>query len=396
MLKQVQPSGDDVVASREIFVWTLDEAGLESLHSKDVPWFGHMFQKPDATAGEDGGSHCCAEDADPQVKQEEDLEDQPEPAGSHPEFALGSGAFFEAIKPGEFIGTQAEPENADNDVVTLRDRTVHERFASFVQEFSRLIFPRGPPILGLTVASTIQKREEFHVAVIDAFLETISSPSQTILYQTLCDLGALRAGALQQKVEPQHVFHYVEKELQQLTQQLQQAPPTTGTSSVVDLENHKQKDRKVLSEDIDRLQQQLLSLRAVQQQFHDVFQIPRPQILTPILTRHHFQLLQIQPQLDRIICYDNMGGFAPEATQQFTDICQWIGKVLTGRDFRVIRAIDDLHSHGSNTECGPFVCLFASILLHGNPELIPFCQEQHAFLFRQQVARVLNVRYSFV
>ncbi len=41
-----------------------------------------------------------------------------------------------------------------------------------------------------------------------------------------------------------------------------------------------------------------------------------------------------------------------------------------------------------------FACLFASILIHGSPEFIPFCQEQHAFLFRQHCARVLKIPYE--
>ncbi len=131
------------------------------------------------------------------------------------------------------------------------------------------------------------------------------------------------------------------------------------------------------------------SLQSLRHSISACTECERPICLIPFFWAVHFQLFVISPKSDVVTVYDNRAGHAEIDTSAHLISLLWALELLTGRVFHGRFAISNCQKKDTNTECGPFVCLFAALLLHGNPALINETQVHDATRFRSLIKRVV-------
>lgn len=174
LLRDQPPSGQ----AQQVFVWRLDEEGLEDLQSTNVPWFAHMFDRHGVATAESDLNPTAKEEHENQVIESKEVTEQ--------EFDCASVPITEPATNGD-----SNDDTDGEDVILVGEQIVTDRIWRFVQEFSTMVF-RNPPVLSNEALRTIQHHEEFDVAVIDGFLATIGNPVQHLRYGDLCLIGALK------------------------------------------------------------------------------------------------------------------------------------------------------------------------------------------------------------
>ncbi len=240
----------------------------------------------------------------------------------------------DTIDENEFVDVIEEEQNNDLDkeivpideeVILIQPKSFDNRFLEFINMFSSLHFSPNhsiPP----NILNSIQGNSQFHIDAVNGFIQAISVPAQFLSYWTLLNLGALMAD-VPSTIRPNDIKSFVENEIKNLKlllcSVLLTKPQTTHPIISLDDELPAVVDGRLVQENINRKIEQFEALQQLRFNRHQCIGLPRAQLLVPILTCNHFQLLQVQPQINTITCFDNMGGFAKRETENLTMVLQY-------------------------------------------------------------------------
>ncbi len=330
-----------------------------------------MFEKPYGAAGEDGGEQCCAEDADPKTKQEQEPEDKSGLENSQPEFGL-----------------PAQPKTENNNDILV------EKLLEFPED------DHESSPLSEELLMTLNAEQWMNLIVVERFLQHVCPPGQVLKMKQLETIYAANVLAPQTTSELgilarfREVIELEEKKFKdrRATAELELGRNLTDNLFYHDLDD----ENPVRRGHVDYLNKQKDAIQNLKQN-EEIFraiknQLTEPYLYVTFLCQQHFQLFRVCSRDRTIQIFDNMNsvfGFQ-EREKYLSSLLWYLGMHTTGEVFRK-EVIPPGANTTSGTECGPFVCLYAATVKEEKlPMAIQRFQETDAANFREIIRAVVT------
>ncbi len=267
---------------------------------------------------------------------------------------------------------------------------------NFINIFKAIELTPGRPLKPEYLKS-LDGNRWYDVVIIERFLKAISN--QSLGYIELVRILKAKTRTSAANIQHNNVISYLattfdnmQKEiadLQVFTAVLQQAG-NTG----IELEPQTDYGKRVseIEESANFVKQELDALQGLQKIIDNSATFSRPICLVPFLWSQHFQLFVARFDTSEVCIYDNEGGkYAKTERITHAGALAWALQVFTNKTFTIVP--DKLPSdkkRDSETECGPFVCIHAAILLYGDQDIIEKLNTKDAHGFRLQVKQVVS------
>ncbi len=161
---------------------------------------------------------------------------------------------------------------------------------------------------------------------------------------------------------------------------------------VVDPDDKNEKRLKQVEESAISVKEEMDALLGLQKIVNNSTTFSRPICLAPFLWSQHFQLIIARFDTAEVQIYDNEGGkYAKDVLTTHAEALRWALLVLITKTYKVeLEKLPFDKKRDSGTECGPFVCLHASILLFGDEDIITKLTAKDAHAFREVVRNIVT------